>query len=123
MVYMGRPTVRVSEWASIELRRRAKAEGRTVVSVIDRLMNHRVSEEVEAIAAMPKVEGGIPVAGVGQAAKDIATNIDRNIVDYLTKPSFVESRTPCPKCGCSRAMHLSGSRQTRCERHPSCVWT
>jgi hypothetical protein len=37
-VDMGRPTIRVSEWALDELRKRANDEGRTVVSVVDRLL-------------------------------------------------------------------------------------
>lgn len=38
MADMSRPVIRVSEWALVELRRRAAEEGRTVVSVVDRLL-------------------------------------------------------------------------------------
>ncbi len=161
---MGQPgSIRVSAWAADELKRRAKAEGRTLVGVVDRLLmasgsplpfrtaaevgdQARVepvktanrlgragratraevaTSDVPAVADVvtPRFDhsaGGIPIAGVSQAAKDLATQVDRQIVDTLTA-SFSAPR--CAKCGCSKVCHEQGTHSNRCERHPSCVWS
>ena len=106
--------IRVSTAAEAELRRRAEAEGRTVVAVVDRLLGH--------VGALRPHDPGETLARVGDRAGEAMTRALRAAQPVQVTRS-AESPPICPRCGCSAAMHRAGVQANRCERHPTCRWT
>lgn len=114
---MSRSPIRVSEWALGELRKRAREEGRTVVSVVDRLLERprvRNGDGTVTTATGERVwPNGAPPVDVtqipSQAMRDVIARAREAIV--------------CPLCGCALSIHQAGGSKERCERHPGCRWT
>ena len=110
--------IRVSAWAAEEIRRRADGEGRTVVAVVDRLLG-KPANRIEAIVDTIAHRGAIEAL----EACRVAVPLDDGPRAVTVPVQTVEHPlTRCPKCDCARSMHQAGSKGTRCERHPGCVW-
>lgn len=91
------PVIKVSDAAYAELQKRAAAEGRTMVMIVDRLL---LGGDVSAAPAVePRVRRP------PQAAAQVP-------------PAVQPGR--CPSCGCSRVMH--DAKTWRCDKHRQCVW-
>jgi hypothetical protein len=111
--------VRVRDATAEELRRRAKAAGRTIAALVEEMLGPVPVSLVVEKPVKPK-----PAARVVEPEPIEPEPAPVPIrVATLMKASAVPLLPRCPKCQCSQAVHRAGEQGNRCEQHVMCRWT